>query len=67
MTIFDCCYDLTFSLNREKCFIYIIWTLCLNSWLNCFLIKTFFNLFVMYSSTWNVNVFKVSNVFHVYK
>jgi hypothetical protein len=31
------------------------------------LIKTFSNFFVMYSSTSNVNVFKVSNPFHVYK
>ncbi len=37
-----------------------------------FIIKLFFDnnikkKFVMYFSTWNANVFKVSNPFHVYK
>jgi len=60
-------YDMTFCLDIKKYLLYITWALCLDSLLNCLLIEIFFKKFIMNSSTWNVNVFKVSNPFHVYK
>ncbi len=60
-------YDLTFYLDKEKCLLYIVWALYINSQLNYPLIETYFKFFVMYSSMWNVNVFQISNPFHVYE
>jgi hypothetical protein len=72
MRIFDCCgssflrSNLLFRSKKNK-MLHMTSALYLDSQLNYLLIKTFSNFFVMYSSTWNVNAFKVSKPFHVHK
>jgi hypothetical protein len=60
-------YGLNFCLDEEFFLLYIVWALCFLFIIKFFLIESFLRKFVIFSSTWNVNVFKVSNPFHVYK